>query len=483
MKKFLFVFSLCFFLLAGAGLVQAGDQDRAKRTILEIFDHLKQNHIGQPGADLLMEGAVRGMIDSLNDPYTTYLTEDDLYHLTDQLNGYYEGVGFYLEAQPDYPRVQEVFPGSPAMEAGIRPGDMVKGVDGMDIKGWPLPNTVEKIKGPVGTEVVLSIDRSGIEFSVKIKRAHLNIPTIESKIIGSNTGYVSVKAFGLKTPDQFKAALDKLLSQKIGGLVVDLRDNTGGYLDAALEIAESFLEPGTTVVITKIHDGTATRHTAGKDAKKIKIPIIVLVNSKSASSSEILAGALQDNGVSLVGETTYGKGVAQSIIRLKTGGALKLTTTEYATPKGRLVNERGLEPNFEVHTPDLQLPFALAILESRHKQIVFTKGSNEVTVYGEQIKVRYGPVVKERTVYLPLRLTLESLGYSVAWDQHSRRVVAQRPEAELVLPEAGKPQVNGREINIGSRIYSEDGVTLIPVELVAVLGHKVRQSGSRIIID
>lgn len=485
LNKCFFIFFLCLFLVTGAipGFA-SGDPEKAGKTILEVFDYLRQNHINHPKADELMNGAIWGMIDTLNDPYTAYLTEDDLNQLTDQLDGNYEGVGLYLEAQPDYPRVQEVFAGSPAMEAGIMAGDIIKKVDGSDIKGWPLSTAVEKIKGPEGTEVVLVIGRKGAELTVRLKRAHLNMPTVESKTVGSNTGYIAIKSFGLKTPEQFKAGLNNLLAKNIGGLVIDLRDNTGGYLDAALEIAEIFLDPGTVMVITKNYDGSVVRHLAGKDVKPVRIKTVVLVNSKSASASEILVGALQDNGVAtLVGETTYGKGVAQSIVRLKTGGALKLTTTEYTTPKGRKVNDRGIKPDYQVINRELQLPVALGMLEPRQKQVVFTLGKSEVMVGGERILARNAPVIKDNAVYLPLRFTLEAMGYVVDWEQETGSIVARGRNLKLVIPAGSSPLVNGREININSHVFTDEGVSFIPLELVKELEYTVKQTGDRIIIE
>lgn len=485
LNKYFFIFFLCLFLTAGTIPGYASeDPEKAKKTIFEVFEYLKENHINHPKVDELMNGAVWGMIDTLDDPYTAYLTEDDLDQLTEQLDGDYEGVGLYLEGQPDYPRVQEVFPGSPAAEAGITAGDIIKKVDGVDIRGWPLATAVEKIKGPEGTEVVLVIDRKGTDLNFRLKRAHLNAPTIETKIIGSNTGYIAIKSFGLKTPEHFKEGLNNLLARNIGGLAIDLRDNTGGYLDAALQIAEVFLKPDTVVVITKNYDGTVVRHLAGKDVKPVRLPMVVLINSKSASSSEILVGALQDNEVAaLVGETTFGKGVAQSIIRLKTGGALKITTTEYTTPKGKKVNDRGIKPDFPVYTRELQLPFALGILEPGQKQLIFTLGKSEVMVGSERILSRNSPVVKNDAVYLPLRFTLEAMGYVVAWEQDSGSISARKRDEKLVVPAGGSPLVNGREVNINSLVFTEEGVAFIPLELVKELGYSVKQTGDRIIIE
>ncbi|MFZ5633017.1 MAG: S41 family peptidase [Bacillota bacterium] len=462
----------------------SSDPAKAQKTILEVFEYLKQNHINHPSVEQLMEGAIWGMIDALEDPYTAYLSEEEVKKLTEDLNGGYEGVGLYLEGKPDYPRVQEVFPDSPAAKAGVRVGDTIKEVGGVDVKGWPLTEVVEKIKGPVGTEVVLGLDREGTAVRVRLKRAHLNIPSVESKIIGRSTGYIAVKSFGMNTPEEFKAKLDDLSAHHITGLVIDLRDNPGGYLMASLKMAETFLEPDAVILVTKIYDGSVERYRADKDLQTVKMPVVILVNSQTASAAEIFTGALQDNGVAtLVGEKTFGKGVAQNIINLKSGGALKLTTTEYTTPKGRLVNNNGLTPDFQVLTRELQLPFALRLLEPRPKQIKFTPGSGEVTVDSDKMLTRNKPVIRDKTAFLPLRFTFEALGYVVSWEEMTGKITARKGNAKIIIPATGNPLFNGREIKTENPVYTEEGVSYISLDLIKALGFACRQAEGRIIIE
>ncbi|MCL6612065.1 MAG: PDZ domain-containing protein [Peptococcaceae bacterium] len=479
-----FLFYFCLFFITGSDQgYAAGDSTNAKKTILEVFDYLEEAHVSRPDADELMKGAIRGMIDTLKDPYTDYLSEEDFNQLIDDLEGSYGGIGVYLEGQADYPRVQEVFPGSPAMEAGLKTGDIIKKVDGMDIRGWPLVQAVEKIKGRVGTRVILVVGRGDSELTVELKRSHLNAPTVESKIIGHNTGYIDVKSFGSATPEQFKFHLDKLMAMRISGLVIDLRDNPGGYMDAAMEMAEIFLDPETPIVITKEYDGTVTRHLAGKDVKTVRVPLVVLINSQSASSSEILAGALKDSGgAALVGEKTYGKGTGQSLVRLRAGGTLKITTTEYTTPLGTRVDGQGIKPDFEVVTRELQVPFALRILEPQPKQIVFKGSTKEVLIDGDKIPARNTPAVKNGAMYLPLRFTLEALGYVVSWEEKSGVITARKKDAEIVLPAAGNPLFNGRELSAGSGVFIEDGVSYISLDLIKKLGYAAEQDGDLITV-
>lgn len=476
---FIFYFSL-FFL---TGTVYASeDPAAAQKTFQEVYEYLRRAHISHPAPDQLINGAISGMIDSLGDPYTAYLTEEDLKEMTDSLDGEYGGIGVYLEELPDYPRVDKVFPGSPAMASGLRAGDKIIKVDGMDIKGWPLTTAVEKIKGPVETEVVLVVNRDGAEISFRLKRAIMDVPSTDAKIEGKSTGYIAISSFGAKTPDHFKADLNELLSQNIKGLVIDLRDNSGGYLNAALQIAELLAPPDSTILITKNYDGTITRHVSEKGIKTVKIPTVVLVNSQSASAAEILAGALQDNGIPLLGATTYGKGVAQSLIRMSTGGALKVTTTEYTTPKGRQVNKVGLKPDYQVLTPELQLPLALRMLEPReNRQVAFDLPGSEATVDGEKVLARKGPLIKGEDVYLPLRFTLEALGWTVSWNQDTGVISAGRGKDGIIFTADGRPFFNGSEYSAGDVII-EEGTAYIPLDLFGKAGYTVTRGENSIVV-
>jgi carboxyl-terminal processing protease len=483
-RKLLIVFLVFVWVITGAGGSYAsGDISEAEKTVSEVFEYIKEYHIDNPTIEQLKEGAIQGMIDTLDDPYTEYLDKEELSRFTGDLDGGYNGVGLFLEGQPDYPKVVEVFPGSPSIEAGIMVGDIIKNVDGIDIKGCSLSSVVEKIKGPAGTEVTLLVGRGDKEFSVSLIRASLSIPTVESKIIDGDTGYINIKSFGIKTPGEFRNSLSNLLSEHVGGLVVDIRDNPGGYFEAALEIAEVFLEKNSPVVIIRNSDGTVDRYLAERDGEAVKIPTVVLVNSYSASSSEILAGALQDNGIAVVvGERTYGKGVVQNLIMLEAGGALKVTTAEYTTPKGRRLNNKGLEPDLEVQTRELQLPFARRILKPQREQVIFTPGSSRVMVGSDEVTAGNMPFIKGQTAYLPLRFAAEALGCTVSWDMETSSIVIKGKNILMIIPLEGNPLLNGKEI-AAARVYVEKGTSFIPVDLVQLMGFNCKTEKNQIIIE
>ncbi|MFZ5647934.1 MAG: S41 family peptidase [Bacillota bacterium] len=485
-RKLLVALLVLLLVITGAGYGLAAESPSdAKKAINEVFDYLIKYHKDNPDVNQLLEGAIWGMIETLDDPYTVYLTEDEMKQFMDDMSGEFSGVGIYLEARPDYPLVTGVISDSPAMEAGIKSGDIIKKVDGTDVKGMPLLEVVDKIKGPTGTQVELVVGREGSDIGFRLKRAALSASTVTSSVVGNNIGYVAVKSFGLKTPQEFKNALGEMNSKNVTALVIDLRDNPGGYFKAAIDMSANFLDKGKMVVSTKDYDGTVEHFRVIENSKIINVPVVLLVNPGSASASEIFAGALRDNGVAtLVGDTTYGKGVVQNLISLEEGGALKVTTSEYTTPKGSHIHEQGLKPDYIVKTAELQLPFALRVLQPQQKRVLkFTPGSDEVIVDGEKIRSYSMPVIKGETVYLPLRFTFEALGYVVLWDQASGNILLYRQGTSVVIPQNGYPSVNGVEIMVNNGIYFGEDVSYISTGLIKALKIDIKPEGGQVIIE
>ncbi|KJR98001.1 MAG: hypothetical protein VR68_11955 [Peptococcaceae bacterium BRH_c4a] len=485
-RKLLFALLIFLLVVTGAGYAYAAENpSEGKDVINEVFDYLIKYHKDNPKTKQLVEGAIWGMIDTLDDPYTVYLTDQEVKQFVDDISGGYSGVGLYLEGQPDYPRVSGVLSRSPALETGIKAGDIIKKVDGTDIKGLPLKQVVEKIKGPPGTEVELGIERDGRDITFKLIRADLNAVTTESKVLGNNTGYIAVRSFGFKTPEEFGSALKRLAALKVSGLIIDLRDNPGGFLNSAIDMASNFLKQGDLIVSTRDYNGSVKKYSAPMDVKTVRMPMVILVNSRSASSSEIFAGALQDYGVAaLVGETSYGKGVVQSLIPLETGGALKVTTAEYSTPKGRHLQKQGLKPDFSVTNPDLQVLFALKLLHPEHKRMItFTTGSDEVNIDGEKILLEDSMINNEGTLCLPLRFTFEAMGYVVSWDNDGGKIILQKLGNSIVIPVKGYPLINGQEIKTNKNIYMKDSVSYIPIGMLKDLGIKADPQNDRIVLE
>ncbi len=481
-----FIFSVCLILwfsptrAYGETFPQDIEDERA---IIEVFEYLKEAHLSQPESSQLLEGAIRGMIDTLDDPYTVYLSKNELDQLTRNLDGDYTGIGVYLEGQKDYPVIEEVFPDSPASIAGLQRGDKIIRINGSDIMGVPLYDVVAKITGTPGSDLSLTIIRnSGQEITIALKRALLDIPTVISKVIGERTGYIGVKSFGDRTPQHFKSRLEDLLSQNISGLIIDLRDNPGGYINAAISLSEIFLKENSLIVSTDNFDGSIKEYLS-QEKTPLEMPLIILVNNNSASASELMSGALRDNGKALlVGENTFGKGTAQSIIILERGGALKMTTSEYITPLGVHVNGKGLAPDYQVENRELQTFFALNLLEPQKKPVTFSKTNDEVIINDEIVFSGKTPLFRNNQTYLPLRFTLELLGYTVKWNDASREIQAQKNKDSLKIDSLGNIFINEGLVKKSLGSIIENGVGYLSTEVLATLGYSIKGNDGGIIL-
>ncbi len=299
------------------------------------------------------DGIYKGLMDSLGDPYSVYYTQEELDDLLSDTAGVYYGIGAYVSMDNDMnvPRVSGVIPGTPAERAELQIDDIIYQVDEESTQGLELSEVVSKIKGPEGTNVHLTLLRGDKreEVEVDVERSAVEVPTVNTELMGENEdiGYLQITEFDDITPDQFKEGMAELRENNIKGLILDLRSNPGGSLQAVCEIAEQILPKGL-IVYTVDRDGNQDDYTSSGE-HEIDIPIVVLVNQYSASASEILAGAIKDYKLGkLVGVTTYGKGVVQRIFDLKDGTAIKLTVSNYFTPAGNNIHGIGIEPDVEI---------------------------------------------------------------------------------------------------------------------------------------
>ena len=300
----------------------------------------------------LQEGLIRGYLDALDDPYSVYYTKEEYESFLQDSEGEYMGVGVQVSQAADTKviTVVKALPDSPAEAAGIQAGDIIIKVDGEDIQDQDIDSVVDKIRGAEGTEVTITFYRSsdGKEHDYTLKRAKVENPTVEYKMLENHIGYISVSSFYEVTANQFKVAVEDLQLNGMEGLIVDLRDNGGGLLDIAVEMLDYMLPAGK-IVYTEDKEGTITSEYTSTDEEQFTLPLAVLVNGYSASASEIFAGAIKDYGIgTLVGTTTFGKGIVQRTFPLKDGSAIKLTIAKYFTPNGNDIHKVGIEPDVEV---------------------------------------------------------------------------------------------------------------------------------------
>ena len=329
--------------------------DENIETLLQTYRELiDKYYLGEVNEEDLKEGAVRGYIEGLGDPYTEYISKEEMEEYMQDTLGNYVGIGIYMttNTKNGHIVVLATMKGSPAENAGLKPGDEIIGVDGEDCTTKNSTEVSNKIKGEEGTTVKLEILRDNQTLNFEVKRENIKVNPVEGKVVNDNIGYIKFTSFDETTAEDFKTTYEQLASQNIQSLIIDLRNNGGGLVDQAVDIADYFLEKGQVVIYEVDKNGNEEAEMSENDPI-INIPVVILTNENTASASEILAGSLKDYGkATIVGTTTYGKGVIQQILSFKDGSGLKITTEEYQTPNHNKINKIGIEPDEVVELPD-----------------------------------------------------------------------------------------------------------------------------------
>lgn len=332
------------------GLVSQKEGVRSKLEKLETY--IRDYYLDEIDDDQLEDYLYYGLVAGLGDPYAAYYNEEETRSMLDSSNGSYCGIGavFSQNMVTGIITVSRVYEGFPSYEAGILPEDILYKVEGEEVTGEDLTNVVTKIKGEEGTEVTISMLRGDEVIDFTMKRQVIEVPTVEYEMLADNVGYILITEFDGVTVQQFHDALTTLMSEGMEKLIIDLRNNGGGSVDAVGKIADELLPEGL-IVYTEYKGGK--RVDINSDASCIDIPMAVLMNGSSASASEILAGALQDyQAAVIVGTQSYGKGIVQSVLDLQDGTALKLTTAKYYTPNGNNIHGVGITPDVEIDLPE-----------------------------------------------------------------------------------------------------------------------------------
>lgn len=333
----------------------SSSNDELFKPFWEAWQIVHDQYLVQPVDDeKMMQGAIRGMMESLDDPHSAYMDPVEYNDAQAPLEGY-SGIGAWVNTDGEYLTIAEPMKDSPAEVAGLKAGDQIIAIDGEDMTGTLPELARQKVLGEAGTQVILTVIREGIEepFDIPITRAQITIPSIEYRMLENDIAYVRLNTFSNATGDELHSALQELLAQNPQGLILDLRYNSGGYLDAAIQVGSEFLPDG---VVTYEEYGDGSRDTFNVIGNGIatELPMVVLVNEWSASASELVAGALQDRGrAQLVGTTTFGKGTVQNWIPLSDNeGAVRVTIARWLTPNERNVTDTGLTPDVEVIISD-----------------------------------------------------------------------------------------------------------------------------------
>lgn len=329
----------------------------------DAWDTLEQKFIDKKKIDekKMFYGAIKGMVASLEDPYTFFLTPDENKQTKDDLGGKFEGIGAQLGLKENRIIVVAPLKNSPAETAGVKAGDYIVQVDGQPVKGWTLPQAVSKIRGEKGTKVKLTLERNTKEFTVEIVRNVIKVSSVElsyesQKNCKNNcptVAYLKLNQFGEQTNDEWDRSVEEISKKwqdkSIQGMVLDLRDNPGGYLDSSVYLASEFIKRGNLIVKQESTVEKLREYTVIREGKLLTIPLTVLINKGSASASEILSGALRDyKRAKLIGEKSFGKGSVQEAVDLKEGAGLHVTIAKWILPKGDWINSKGIEPEIKV---------------------------------------------------------------------------------------------------------------------------------------
>ncbi len=335
------------------------NEDDAWNLFWEVWDIVRQAYYGElPDTQTIIYGAIRGSLQTLEDDYTSFIEPQIAAIMAEDASGEFQGIGAYVRMREDGKlEITGIIPDTPAEAAGLQSGDRVLAVDGQSIVGYSIYEAIALIRGPAGAPVTLLIERPGEEetFEVTIVRARIEVPLVETKILEGNIAYIRLNEFSATATRQITNALKDLMNRNPRGLILDLRNNPGGWLDQALEVADLFLDQGV-VLIERTSEGEKVFRSRNGDMAE-SIPLVVLVNQGSASGAEIVAGAIQDRGRGiLVGEQTFGKGSVQRPYRLSDGSELRVTIARWYTPNDRAIHGEGLKPDIEVPRPEDAAP-------------------------------------------------------------------------------------------------------------------------------
>lgn len=375
-KGIIYFFAVFGFIFLGGFVYVLTTNHSNLGSLVKVFWLTDQRSLEAESRSNLVQGAIAGLVDSLGDPYSNYMPREEYEELGYRLQGSFNGVGIVVGAAEDTQRIKVVAPikDSPAAQAGIKSGDVITAINGETAENMTVEAAVALIRGEPGTQVELHVFResTGEELNFTIIRASITLDSVDSRMLEEeNLAYIQITHFTAKTAEEFQTHLSDMLQQNVRGIILDLRDDPGGDFNEAIDVADMILDQGD---IVKIINRNKDTRVFAANRGGIDLPIAVLINQGSASSSEILAGALKDNGVAvLVGEKSFGKGLVQTVFPLAGGGALVLTTDKYYTPNDIDINEIGIVPDYVVTNPDnddqdAQLDKAIEVLKSQCKE-------------------------------------------------------------------------------------------------------------------
>ena len=337
-----------------AMFITSSSNSDIESTLNKYKSIIDKYYLGEIDEEKLKEGAIKGYIEGLDDPYTEYISKEDMHDYLEDAMGNFVGIGIYMVKNTEANKIQVLSPikNSPAEKAGILPGDLIVAVDGVQYTADDMSVASSKIKGEEGTSVKVEILRGTETKTFELTRENIKVNPVEGKVLSNQSGYIEFSSFDENTAEDFKAEYEKLQKQGIKSLIIDLRNTGGGIVDEALTIADYIADKGS-ILLYEVDKNNKEEIKKSENDPIINMPIVILANENTASSSEILAGALKDLGkAKIVGIKTYGKGVIQQVLTLSDGSGIKITSEKYLTPNKTEINKIGIEPDEKVELPD-----------------------------------------------------------------------------------------------------------------------------------
>lgn len=339
-------------IYAGVGQSMVVDKSQYDRYVKaeSIIDYVNQNYYVETDENSISDGMYKGIVEGLDDPYSSYMTVDEYKKYEEDANGEYCGVGLVITINDkNQIEVVSVIDGSPAEKAKLKTGDVIRKIDGEDYSG-KFAKAADALKGEKGTEVAIEFARDGKVKDISLKREDIKADSVSSKMLDDSIGYVRISQFIKNTGEDFIKAVEKLEKKDAKALIIDLRNNGGGRVDECLKVADKLLGEG---VIVCYVDNKGNKTYSNSDKEKTKLKYVLLVNEGTASASEIITAAVKDNkGGKIVGQNTFGKGVIQKVTKMDDGSAIKLTVMQYLSPDGTAIHKKGIKPDYEVKNSD-----------------------------------------------------------------------------------------------------------------------------------
>ncbi|MBB6638322.1 S41 family peptidase [Cohnella thailandensis] len=412
-------------LLTLTGMLASAAPSATAATAQQVEDvkqMLEQYHLVSPSEEALNDAAIQGMVDSLQDPYTQYFSEEEWTSFNSSLEQEYVGIGVVLQQDQNQIFIENVIDGSPAAKAGLKPGDALLSVNNVSVQGKSVGDAITSLSGLEGSTVRVVVGRNGASVTAVLTRSSFQYPLVVSQSLGQNVQYLQLTQFSTGAANKFKEELTKLENSGISSLIIDLRDNSGGYLNEAQGIAANFIKEG---VLAHLVDSQGADVPLEIEGTEKSYPVYVLINGYSASASELLSGALRDYGVAkLIGSRTYGKGVVQQLLQVPSGGYLKVTNEEYYTPKGIQVDKKGLTPDIAVDGEVQQL--IAAFRQAGGTKLTLTAGKGAVVVNGVRTSYSDSVVRKNGTAFLDLKLAAALSGATFGYEKSTQSIVFKR---------------------------------------------------------